>query len=96
MLLSGEHERSRPEKLGEKFRRHEVLCFKFAKTVHNVTNESYGFSSVAKFPENKVGINIGYCCAVRIGMSSIAISDEGARGSPLSTVLATATLKERK
>ena len=37
----------------------EVLCFKWANTVHNVASESYGFSYVARLPGNKVGINIG-------------------------------------
>ena len=74
----------------------EVLCFKLANTVHYVASESYGLFRVAKIPENKVGISIWYCCAVRIRISSIAISGEGARGPPLSTVLAATTLNERR
>ena len=74
----------------------EVLCFKCANTVHNVASESYGLSRVAKIPGNKVVISIEYCCAVRIRNNSIAISGDGARGPPLSTVLATTTLNERK
>ena len=73
----------------------EVLCFKWAKTVYNVASESYGFSCVAELPGNKVGIHIGYCCAVRMRMSSIAMSGEGASGPLLSTILATTTLNER-
>ena len=75
----------------------EVLCFKWADTVHNVASESYGFSCVARLPGNKVGINIGYYCAVRMRMISIAMSGEGASGPPLSTVvLATTTPNERR
>ena len=69
----------------------EVLCFKLAKVVHNAANESYGFSCVAKLPWNKVGINIGYWCAVRVRMGPIAMSGEGASGLLLSSVLATIT-----
>ena len=60
----------------------EVLCFRLANVVYIVANESYGFSFV------------GYCWAVRIRTNSMAISAEGARGPPLSTVLAT-TLNAR-
>ena len=74
----------------------EVLCFKWAKMVHNVASESYGFSCVAKLPGNKVGINIWYCWAVRMQMSSIAMSGEGARGPPLSTLLTATTLNEHR
>ena len=74
----------------------QVLCFKWAKTVHNVAKESYAFSCVAKLPGNKVGIHIGYCCAVRMRMSSIAMSGERASGPALSIVLATTTLNERR
>ena len=70
--------------------------FKWAKTVHSVASESYGFSCVDKLLGNKVDINIGYCCAVRMRMSSIAMSGEGASGPPLSTVLVAITLNERK
>ena len=73
-----------------------MLCFKLANTVHNVESESYNLSRVATLPGNRVGIGTGYCCAVGIEMDSIAISGEGARGSPLSTVLATTTRKELK
>ena len=50
---------------------------------------------MAKTPGNKVGISIGYCCAVRIRISSIVISGDGARSPPLSTVLATTTNSKR-
>ena len=66
------------------------------KATHNAASESYGFSCVTNLPGNKVGINVGYCCAVRMRKSSIAISGEGASGPPLSTVPATITRKERK
>ena len=65
-------------------------------TVYNEANESYGFSRVAQLPGNKADINIGYCGAVRIRISSITISGEGARSPPLSTIFATTTPKERK
>ena len=51
---------------------------------------------MAKPPGNKVDMSIGYCCAVRIRISSIAISGDGARGPPLSTVLAKTTLNDRR
>ena len=73
---------------------HEVLCFKWAKTGHNVAIVSYDFSCAANLPGNKDGINIGYCCAVQMRMNSIAMSGEGASGPSLSTVLATINLKE--
>ena len=74
----------------------EVLCFKWAKAVHNAASKSYGFSCVARLPGSKVGINIGYCCAVRTRMSSIAMSSEGASGLSFYFVLATTTLNERR
>ena len=74
----------------------EVLCFKSANAVHIEARESYGFSLVAKSPWNRVGINIGYCCAVLIVTNSIAISADDAKGPPFSTVLATSTRRVRK
>ena len=74
----------------------EVLSFKCEKAIHTVASESYGFSCVARLPGNKVGVNIGYCCAVRMRMSSIVMSGEGASGPPLSFVLATKTLNGRR
>ena len=74
----------------------EVLCFKSANAVHIEARESYGFSLVAKSPGNKVGINIAYCCAVLTLTNSIAISADGAKGPPFSTVLATTTRRARK
>ena len=44
----------------------DVLCFKLANAAHIVAKESWGFSLVAKSPGNSVGINVGYCWAVRI------------------------------
>ena len=67
----------------------EVLCFKSANAVHIEARESYGFSQGAKSPGNRVGISIGYCCAVLIRTNSIAISADGAKGPLFSTVLAT-------
>ena len=63
--------------------------------VHIEARESYGFSLVAKSSGNRVGINIGYCCAVVILTNSIAISADGAKG-PFSTVLATTTRRVLK
>ena len=74
----------------------EVLGFKCVITGHNVASKLYGFSLVTNLPWNRVGISVGYCCAVRMRMSSIAISGEGTRGPSLSTVLSRTTLKERK
>ena len=74
----------------------EVLCFKSANAVHIEARESYSFSLVAKSPGNRVGINIGHCCAVLILTNSIAISADGAKGPSFSTVLATTTRRVRK
>ena len=74
----------------------EVLCFKWAKAVHNVAKESYAISCVANLPGNKVGIHIEFCCAVRMRMNSIAMSGEGASGPALSIVLAKTALNERR
>ena len=74
----------------------EVLCFKSGNAVHIEARESYGFSLVAKSPGNRVGINIGYCCAVLTLTNSIAISSGGAKGPPFSTVLATTPRRVRK
>ena len=38
----------------------EVLCFKLANVVHIEARELYGFSRVAKYSENRVGMSIGY------------------------------------
>ena len=73
-----------------------VLCFRLANAVHIEAKESYGFSRVARSPGNKVGMSIGHCCAVFIRTNSIAISADGAKGPPFSTVLATTTRKVRK
>ena len=51
---------------------------------------------MSKSPGNRVGINMGYCCAVLIRTSSIAIAADGAKGPPFSTVLATTTRRTRK
>ena len=51
---------------------------------------------MAKSPGNRVGINMGYCCAVRIRTNSMAIAADGAKGPPFSTVLATTTRRARK
>ena len=48
----------------------DVLCFKSENVVHIEANEAYGFSLVARSPGNRVGINVGYCWAVRILTSS--------------------------
>ena len=69
----------------------DVLCLRSANAVHIKASEAYGCSLVALSPGNKVGINVGYCCAVRILTNSIAIVAEGANGPPFSTVLATTT-----
>ena len=74
----------------------EVLCFRLANAVHIEARESYGFSRVARSPGNKVGMSIGYCCAVLIRTNSIAISADGAKGPPFSTVLATTTRRVHK
>ena len=74
----------------------DVLCFKSENAVHIEANEAYGFSLVARSPGNRVGINVGYCWAVRILTSSIAIVAEGAKGPPFSTVLATTTRRARR
>ena len=74
----------------------EVLCFKSANAVHIEARELYGFSLVAKSPGNRIGINIGYCCAVLILTNSFAISADGAKGPPFSTVLATTIRRVRK
>ena len=74
----------------------EVLCFKSANAVHIEARESYGFSLVAKSSGNRVGINMGYCCAVLILTNSIAISADGAKGPPFFTVVATTTRRVRK
>ena len=74
----------------------EVLCFKSANAVHIEARESYGFSRVPKSPGNRVGISIGYCCAVLIRTNSIAISADGAKGPLFSTVLATTTRRVLK
>ena len=73
----------------------EVLCFKRANIVHDFASELYGLVRVTKLPGNRVGISIRYCFAVRICMSSIAISSESVRGPPLSKVHATTTLNGR-
>ena len=74
----------------------EVLCFKSANAVYIEARESYGFSLVAKSPGNRFGIDAEYCCAVLILTNSIAISADGAKGPPFSTVLATTTRRVRK
>ena len=74
----------------------EVLCFKSANAVHIEARKSYGLSLVAKSPGNRVGIKIGYCCAVLILTNSIAISADGAKEPPFSTVLATTTRRACK
>ena len=74
----------------------KVLCFKSATAVHMEARESYGFSLVSKSPGNRIGINIGYYCAVLILTNAIAISADGAKGPPFSTVLATTTRRVRK
>ena len=74
----------------------EVLCFKSAKAVHIEARKSYGFSRVAKSSGNRVGISIGYCCAVLIRTNSIPISADGAKGPPFSTLLATTTRRVLK
>ena len=74
----------------------DMLCFKSLKAVHIEARVTKGFSLVAKSPGNKVGINMGYCCAVLIRTNSMAIADDGAKGPPFSTVLATTTLRARK
>ena len=74
----------------------EVLCFKSSNAVYIEARESYGLSLVAKFPGNMVGLNIGSCYAVLILTNSVAISADGAKGPPFSTVLATTTRRIRK
>ena len=74
----------------------EVLCFQSANAVHIEARELYGFYRVAKSPGNRVGMSIGYCCAVLIRTNPIAISADGAKGPPFSTVLATTTRRVRK
>ena len=74
----------------------DVLCLRSANAVHIKASEAYGCSLVALSPENKVGINVGYCCVVRILTSSMAIVAEGANGPPFSTVLATTTRSARR
>ena len=74
----------------------DVLCLRSANAVHIKASEAYGFSLVALSPGNKVGINVGYCCAVRILTNSMAIVAEGANGPPFSTVLATTTRSARR
>ena len=74
----------------------KVLCFKLANEVHIEARESYGFSRVARSPGNRVGMSIGYCCAVLIRTNSVAISADGAKEPPFSTVLATTTRRVRK
>ena len=74
----------------------DILCFKSPNVVHIEARETYGFSLVAKSPGNRVGINMGYCCAVRILTNLIAIAADGAEGPPFSTVLATTTRRDRK
>ena len=74
----------------------DILCFKSPNAVHIEAKGTYGFSLVAKSPGNKVGINMGYCCAVLILTNSIAIAADGAKGPPFSTVLATTTRRARK
>ena len=74
----------------------EVLCLIFVNAVDIEARESYGFSLVARSPGNKVGMSIGYCCAVLIRTNSIAISADGAKGPPFSTVLPTTTRRVRK
>ena len=69
----------------------EVLRFKLANAVHIVARESYGLSRVAKSSGNRVGMSIGYCCTILIRTNSIAISADGAKGPPFSTILATTT-----
>ena len=98
MLPSDERESSNPEKLGQKHRRQwpAKCCVSMRKYSPQRCERSYGLSRVAKIPRNRVGNSIGYCCAVRIRMSSITIAGKGARGPPLSTVLASIALKERK
>ena len=67
----------------------KVLCFKLANAVHIKARESYGFSRVARSPGNRVGMRIGYGCAVLNRTNSIAVSADGAKGPPFSTVLDT-------
>ena len=74
----------------------EALCFRLANTVYNVASESQGLSCEAQISGNKVGISIGYYCAVRIRISFITISGDGARGPTLSTVPATTALNDRR
>ena len=74
----------------------DLLCLRSTNAVHIKASEAYGCSLVALSPGNKVGINVGYCCAVRILTNSIAIVAEGDNGPPFSTVLATTTRSTRK
>ena len=74
----------------------DILCFKSPKAVHVEARVTYGFSLVDKSPGNRVGINIGYCCAVLIRTNSMAIAADGAKGPAFSTVPATTTRRARK
>ena len=60
----------------------EVLCFKLANAIHIEARESYGFSRVARSPDNNVSMSVGYCCVVLIRTNSIAIPADGAKGPP--------------
>ena len=39
----------------------DVLCLRSANAVHIKASDAYGLSLIALSPENKVGINMGYC-----------------------------------
>lgn len=74
----------------------DISRLKLEYKAHIEASESYGISLLARPPENSVGISIGYCYAVRIPTYYIAISAEGTRRPPFSTVSATTTLNERE
>ena len=74
----------------------EVLCFKSANAVHIEAKETYGFSLVANSPGNRVGIKMGYCCAVLILNNSTIIAADGTKRPPFSTVLTTTTRRARE
>ena len=74
----------------------DILCFKSPNAVHIETRVTCGFSLVVKSSGNRVGINMGYCCAVPILTNSFAIAADGDKGPPFSTVLATTTRRAPK
>ena len=67
-----------------------IIC-PTAEGLHILSNEAYGFGSVAIEPGHKVGINAGSCSFTAIGTTSHTTSTPGARVRSLPVTADTST-----